>query len=89
MYIYGKQIQLANKPDFNLLIFIYFLLDAKCPSRLWCLLFCLFSTQLTNSSVISQKSVPLGMYCLMNQFVFSLAPRPHPMVRFTKIERNL
>ena len=35
MYIYGKQIQLAYKPDFNLLIFIYFLLDAKCPSRFW------------------------------------------------------
>ena len=27
------------------------------------------------SSVIPLKSVPLGMYCLMSPFVFSLAPR--------------
>ena len=45
------------------------------PSLFLGLLFSLFSTHLTNSSVIPLKSVPLGMYCLMSPLVFSLAPR--------------
>src|SRR5574344_236890 len=37
----------------------------------------MFCTLMTCSWVISPKSVPLGKYCLMSPFVFSLAPLSH------------
>ena len=77
MYICGKQTPLVNTTELQFVnIDLIFSLDVKCPSRFWGLMFSLFSTQLTNSSIILQKSVPLGIYCLMSPFAFSLATHP-------------